>query len=456
MTRNSSQTDYNSGVYSIPPTSNWIDTSHPVIKEPGTSKLGPLTAKPQSLKKKKTTIWEEHYPLIQPPNQYHHHRYGYFFHGLFTSDVTCAYRDAVIAFLVLLFSMTIISITGLIFCKEWGIPSQSVHVFVCRLVWLSSPYCASLALRHIAKQRLQACHTPPNWNIPPFRHLFRCYPAHAMLRLSLLSFTIPVLCEVAAFSFTAATRMVNPFNRVFVHKLELIFSFNNVDALDSGLVFYILYICLLGIWWDPLPPSRYDFGLSIGSQSIGCSWLLLAFLEEIGWSGSLFPALEIIFSHSSVLASAITGIIWASWHWPMIIVEAMQVVPNGSGYLVTETRDFHLIYVISSFTLLLVGSRIIMCWIQGYSCCIIWSSVIYHATHKLFIVSVFGQLTAPIQEKLAVFTFFSSEASLSLLVTVWFSTCILSQLFKWTSVMPSIRRLRRRTCSHLALARDYT
>lgn len=148
MTRNSSQTDYNSGVYSIPPTSNWIDTSHPVIKEPGTSKLGPLTAKPQSLKKKKTTIWEEHYPLIQPPNQYHHHRYGYFFHGLFTSDVTCAYRDAVIAFLVLLFSMTIISITGLIFCKEWGIPSQSVHVFVCRLVWLSSPYCASLALRH--------------------------------------------------------------------------------------------------------------------------------------------------------------------------------------------------------------------------------------------------------------------------------------------------------------------
>lgn len=186
----------------------------------------------------------------------------------------------------------------------------------------------------------------------------------------------------------------------------------------------------------------------------------------------LVLALEIIFSHSSVLASAITGIIWASWHWPMIIVDAMQVVPNGSGYLVTETRDFHLIYVISSFTLLLVGSRIIMCWIQGYSCCIIWSSVIYHATHKLyvfrlwvkklltdefrFIVSVFGQLTAPIQEKLAVFTFFSSEASLSLLVTVWFSTCILSQLFKWTSVMPSIRRLRRRTCSHLALARDYT
>lgn len=186
------------------------------------------------------------------------------------------------------------------------------------------------------------------------------------------------------------------------------------------------------------------------------------------WSPSVFLALEIVFSHSTILASAITGLIWALWHWPMIIVDALDMVPEGSGYAVVETREFHLVYVLSAFTLLLVGSRIIMCWIQGNSCYIIWSSVVYHATHKLygvlllldvlallstrsrvlivnvnalrFIISVFGQLTAPLYGKTQLFSYFSSEASVCMLVTVWFSTCILSQLFKWTNILPMLRR----------------
>lgn len=57
-----------------------------------------------------------------------------------------------------------------------------------------------------------------------------------------------------------------------------------------------------------------------------------------------------------------------------------------------------------------------------------------------FIISVFGQLTAPLYEKAEIFSFFSSEASISVLVTVWFSTCILSQMFRWTNLMPLLRR----------------
>ncbi|KAF1778636.1 hypothetical protein GQ600_22174 [Phytophthora cactorum] len=205
--------------------------------------------------------------------------------------------------------------------------------------------------------------------------------------------------------------MVNPFNRTFVRKLELVFSFNDVEALDSGLVFYVFYISFLGIFWDPVPPPRYDVGLSMGLRPL---------------------ALEIVFSHSTILASAITGCIWALWHWPMIVADALDVVPKGS--------DFHLLYVLAVFTLLLVGSRIIMCWIQGNSSYVIWSSVVYHSTHNLFITSVFGQLTAPLYEKAQLFSFFSSEASICLLVTVWFSTCILSQMFRWTNLMPMLRR----------------
>ncbi|TMW68393.1 hypothetical protein Poli38472_005861 [Pythium oligandrum] len=425
--------------------------------KPGTvyeSAVG-ITPAPEDAKRQDGRgIWEEYYPLIQPARQYHHHRDGrgassYFFHGMFSTEVVCAYRDAVFAYLVTIVSMTIFSLTGLIFCQLWGIHPPSRIIFGFRCLWLLSPTIAALSLRHIADGRLKACNTPTTWNIPPLHHLFKCFPTRAMLRLSLLSYTIPVLCELAAFSFTAATRMVNPFNRKFVHELEMVFSFNDVDALDSGLVFYVFYTSILGIFWDPLPPPRYDFGRMLSLRPMGCSWFLLAIIQEIGWSGSLFPALEIVFSHSSILASAITGLIWALWHWPMIIADAIDAVPAGSGYPVVETREFHLLYVLSAFTLLLIGSRIIMCWIQGNSCYIIWSSVIYHATHKLFIVSVFGQLTAPIYQKAELFSFFSSEASISVLVTVWFSTCILAQMFRWNDLVPLFTRRARRSRSSL-------
>lgn len=97
----------------------------------------------------------------------------------------------------------------------------------------------------------------------------------------------------------------------------MVFSFNDVEALDSGLVFYVFYVSLLGIWWDPLPPKRYDVGLSMGLHSFGAflprlavflgrlacdsdhfcvvgagtSWFLFAMIQEIGWSGSLFPGM---------------------------------------------------------------------------------------------------------------------------------------------------------------------
>lgn len=150
----------------------------------------------------------------------------------------------------------------------------------------------------VADLRLKACNTPSHWNIPPFHHLFKCFPTRTMLRLSLLSYAVPVLCEVAAFSLTAATRTVNPvsgfqalamapfrthdvlcqFNRAFVQKLEMVFSFNDVDALDSGLVFYVFYICFFGIFWDPLPPRRFDLGLALGYRRIGASSLVPTFM----------------------------------------------------------------------------------------------------------------------------------------------------------------------------------
>lgn len=99
----------------------------------------------------KNTIWEEYYPLIQPAHQYHHNGRGasnYFFHGLFSADVLSAYRDAALAFLVALFSGVVLAITGLVFCKQWGLPPASPAVAACRALWTISPAIASFALRH--------------------------------------------------------------------------------------------------------------------------------------------------------------------------------------------------------------------------------------------------------------------------------------------------------------------
>ena len=97
-------------------------------------------------------IWDEYYPLVQPAHQYHHRNdrnsSNYFFHGMFSADVMWAYRDAVIAYLVALYSMVVLSLTGLVFCKQWGIGPDTPIVFAFRCLWFISPAVASLALRN--------------------------------------------------------------------------------------------------------------------------------------------------------------------------------------------------------------------------------------------------------------------------------------------------------------------
>ena len=97
-------------------------------------------------------IWDEYYPLVQTAHQYHHRNdrgsSNYFFHGMFSADVMLAYRDAVIAYLVALYSMVVLSLTGLVFCKQWGIVPETPIVFAFRCMWLISPAVASLALRN--------------------------------------------------------------------------------------------------------------------------------------------------------------------------------------------------------------------------------------------------------------------------------------------------------------------
>ncbi|KAF0696796.1 Aste57867_12458 [Aphanomyces stellatus] len=394
-------------------------------------------------KSQSDNIWDEHYPLLQP----HSNNNTLPINNFFSPEVVNAYTYGIQAFAITLVTFSILSLAGLVLCQLFTLSSAYCAFF--RLLWLISPAVSALSLRHIAGTHLNFRYNVimgfPMWEIPPLADLFRCYPKSSFARTLSMSFFIPLLCQIAAYTLVAATRMVNPFNRAFVERAESVFSFDNLDAKDGGLVFYVFYLVVAGVLWDPVPPRRYDFGVAVDSKPIGmlaclilcftvvalgCSWLLLALFQEIGWSGALYPALDIVFGHSAFLASVVTGLVWAAWHWPFILAEKYKLIPPGTGYSVVDAPDFEVVSVLTIFTILLVGSRLIMCWIQGKSSYVIWSSTLYHASHCLFIVSVFGQLTSPLYEKTEDYPYFSSEGSICLVVTTWFSTCILSQLFR--------------------------
>lgn len=159
------------------------------------------TAKPKA---RGSNIWEEYYPLLQPQA---HLRSSGPLSNFFAPEVVCAYQDGVHAFLVSLFCVSTLSLTGLVLCGLFSLPVACSTV--CHLVWLVSPAVAAMALRRIVFAHLGEGGAPM-WEVPQWRDLFACYPRSSMVRLLVLSYCIPLFCQIAAYTLTTATRMVNP------------------------------------------------------------------------------------------------------------------------------------------------------------------------------------------------------------------------------------------------------
>jgi membrane protease YdiL (CAAX protease family) len=100
--------------------------------------------------------------------------------------------------------------------------------------------------------------------------------------------------------------------------------------------------------------------------------------EEIGWRGFLAPEATHAFGFTK--GAIFTGIIWASWHMPMLLF---------SDYNAGTPRWFAL----PCFYLLIIGISVPLAWLRIRSGSL-WTSAIFHASHNLFLQSVFNQLTA--------------------------------------------------------------
>ena len=100
--------------------------------------------------------------------------------------------------------------------------------------------------------------------------------------------------------------------------------------------------------------------------------------EEIGWRGFLFP--ELAKHNGPLTASVWTGAIWAVWHVPGIV---------WGGYNAGGSTALSIL----CFSWMIVALSVIAGWLRIITGSL-WSGVVLHASHNLFVQAVFDPLTA--------------------------------------------------------------
>lgn len=105
--------------------------------------------------------------------------------------------------------------------------------------------------------------------------------------------------------------------------------------------------------------------------------LLAALGEEIGWRGLLLPELDIRYRFT--LAALISGAIWGVYHYPAL-------------FFADYHSDAPLWFGTIMFTIAVVSVSFIMGWLRLKSGSL-WTAAILHASHNLFVQSVFDPMT---------------------------------------------------------------
>jgi uncharacterized protein len=99
--------------------------------------------------------------------------------------------------------------------------------------------------------------------------------------------------------------------------------------------------------------------------------------EEIGWRGFLVPELSKVVSFPMI--GLISGLMWAAYHYPVLLY---------GGYNAGTSAWFGL----TCFTVMVVADSFILAWLTLRSGSL-WPAAILHASHNLFIQSIFTPLT---------------------------------------------------------------
>lgn len=159
-----------------------------------------------------------------------------------------------------------------------------------------------------------------------------------------------------------------------------------------------IFIWFLGLGKLPNQESILEWAKEIGLVGIGTMSPTLAVItavlllgsigviramattlgEEIGWRGFFIYELKKVLSFTGV--SLFSGIVWASWHWPLIVYYGKNVF--------LELTTFFVVIISMSF---------IMTY-YTFKSKSLWPAVIFHAVSNVFIQKIFPPLTIKIQE----------------------------------------------------------
>ncbi|WP_316825458.1 type II CAAX endopeptidase family protein [Pedobacter miscanthi] len=130
--------------------------------------------------------------------------------------------------------------------------------------------------------------------------------------------------------------------------------------------------------WEGLPPYLFIVLYLVAQGVIGIfSSIATALGEEIGWRGFLVPELSKRFGFGTT--SLITGLIWAAWHYPLLIFGHYN---NGTPVW----------YGLTCFTISVIAASYIYTWFTLKSGSF-WTAVLLHASHNLFIQAFFTPIT---------------------------------------------------------------
>jgi uncharacterized protein len=99
--------------------------------------------------------------------------------------------------------------------------------------------------------------------------------------------------------------------------------------------------------------------------------------EEIGWRGFLVPELSKTMRFTST--ALISGIIWACWHYPILIW----------GDYNSGTPSW---YGLTCFTVMVVAIAFVFAWLRLKSGSL-WTGAILHASHNLYVQAILTPLT---------------------------------------------------------------
>lgn len=147
--------------------------------------------------------------------------------------------------------------------------------------------------------------------------------------------------------------------------------------LYAGVVYFL-------VWWSGLGGIDHEVAQRLTASKllkllplgtvIGC---LMALGEEIGWRGFLVPRL--VARLGFVRGSLATGLIWAVWHYPLLL---------WGGYKGGTPWPYSLL----CFTVMVVGISFLFTWLRLASGSV-WPAMLLHASHNLYIQGFFDRLT---------------------------------------------------------------